>query len=229
MKQNIIQKLTDREHILSRPSMYVGGISEVTRELSIREGDKFIFSSICYNPGFLKIFDEIQDNSIDEAIRTNFQYATTIKISFDKSKNEFTVEDDGRGVPQTLIHDGLPMAVVAFVEARAGSNFAEETKANGIGTNGVGSFLTNVFSKSFTVKTSDGVNELTLKCTNNAASYTYNIKPSNKRGTTVSFIPDLEKFGMTEVSDVYFRLIENRCFHLAQSFPEIKFKLDLGL
>lgn len=228
MKQNIIVKMTDREHIIARPSMYIGGISEVTRELIISENEKFKYSSVSYNPGFLKIFDEIQDNAIDEAIRTNFSYATNIKISYDKKKNEFTIEDDGRGIPQTPGHENLPMAVIAFTEARAGSNFSDETKANGIGTNGIGSFLTNVYSKSFTVITSDGKSELTLKSINNAESYTYSTKPTTKHGTIVKFIPDLEKFGMTEVSDVYFSLIENRCFHLAQSFPEIKFKLSLG-
>jgi DNA gyrase/topoisomerase IV subunit B len=227
MKQNIIKKLTDREHILLKPSMYIGGISEVTKEILQYQDGKFIYKEVTYNPGFLKIFDEILDNSIDEAIRTNFKFATNIKISYNKKKNEFIIDDDGRGIPQTIAHDGLPSAVVAFTEARAGSNFTDE-KANGIGTNGIGSFLTNVYSTKFIVKTSDSKSELTLVSVNNAESFSFDIKPAAKQGTSVAFIPDLSKFNMTEITDVYFSLIENRCFHLAQSFPEIKFKLQLG-
>jgi len=228
VKANVIVKMSDREHCLARPSMYIGGISEVTKEILQLEEGRFIYKEVTYNPGFLKIFDEILDNSIDEAIRTNFQYATNIKISYNKKKNEFSIEDDGRGIPQTIAHDNLPQAVIAFTEARAGSNFSEDTKANGIGTNGIGSFLTNVYSKRFVVRTYDGKNELTLVSVNNAESFSFDTKASSKQGTTVSFVPDLERFGMSEVNETYFSLIENRCFHLAQSFPEIKFKLSLG-
>lgn len=227
MKANVIKKLSDREHIRLKPNMYIGGISEVAKEMLQFENSKFVYKEVTFIPGFLKIFDEILDNAIDEAIRTNFKFATNIKVSFNKKKNEFTIEDDGRGIPQTIVYDNLPAAVVAFTEARAGSNFTDE-KANGIGTNGIGSFLTNVYSTKFVVKTSDSKNELTLVSVNNAESFTFEIAPSKKQGTSVTFAPDLSLFKMTEISNVYFSLIENRCFHLAQSFPEIKFKLSLG-
>lgn len=223
-KENVIKKLTDREHILLKPSMYIGAIDITSKELLILENDKFVFKTVSYNPGFLKIFDEILDNSIDEAIRTKFEYANNIYIEF--KDNTFTIEDNGRGVPQSCVGD-LPQAVIAFTEARAGSNFDEKTKANGIGTNGIGSFLTNVYSKSFIVETCDGVNKLTLECKNNAESFTYKIKPNNKKGTKVIFEPDLNKFNMQKVNTIYFDLIKNRCLHLAQCFPEIKFKLEL--
>ena len=52
------QKLTDVEHVLLRPGMYVGSIVPITEELYIPSGDKFIFKEITYNPAFLKLFDE---------------------------------------------------------------------------------------------------------------------------------------------------------------------------
>jgi DNA topoisomerase-2 len=204
--------------------MYIGAVDITSKDVFILENDKFYFKTISYNPGFLKIFDEILDNSIDEAIRTNFEFANTISIYYNDEM--FTIEDNGRGVPQSLI-DGVPQAVIAFTEARAGSNFNESTKANGIGTNGIGSFLTNVYSKYFNVETCDGKNKLTLTSINNAESFTYNIKSTTKKGTSVSFKPDLEKFKMQGVDDIYFDLIKNRCLHLAQCFPEIKFKLEI--
>jgi DNA topoisomerase-2 len=224
MVERSIKKLTDREHILARASMYIGAISDTAKEMCLMNGDnKFTFTNVTYNPGLLKIFDEILDNSVDEAIATNFKYANTINISF--ANNTFSIEDNGRGLPQGEI-DGVPQAVIAFTEARAGSNFDETTKAKGIGMNGIGSYLTNCYSKSFIVETSNGVNKITLTCKDNAETHSHAISKSSKQGTKVTFTPDLEKFGMTEIKSVYFELITNRCFHLAQSFPDIKFKLD---
>lgn len=229
MKQNTIKKLSDREHILQRASMYIGAVAETSKEVLVLEDNKFIYKQVKYVPGLLKIIDEIIDNSLDEAIRTNFKYSTNISISFDKEKTQFEIQDDGRGLPQTIGHDGLPMGVIAFTEARSGSNFADETKANGIGMNGIGSYLTNVYSTYFHVDTRDGNNKLVISSKNNAESYTYKISPLTKpqHSTTVTFCPDLEKFKMKSIDQVYFSLIANRCFHLVQSFPEIKIKLNL--
>lgn len=224
MKQNIIKKLSDRDHILLKSGMYIGGKSDAAKELYVVENNAFVLKEISYIPGLLKIIDEIIDNSIDEAIRTNFTFANKINITI--SKNEVQIADNGRGLPLTLGHDNIPMGVIAFTEARSGSNFSDDTKANGIGTNGVGSFLTNVFSKEFIVKTSDGSQELTLKSIKNAESYTYKIKDSNSKGTIVTFKPDLEKFDLIEISPTYISIIENRLRHLAQSFPEISFKIN---
>lgn len=224
MKQNVIKKLSDREHILLRSGMYLGGIVETKKELYVIEDSKIQLKEVSYVPGLLKIIDEIIDNSVDEAIRTNFKFANKIQITIDDKHVQ--VYDNGRGLPQTLGHDNLPQAVIAFTEARAGSNFSDETKANGIGTNGVGSFLTNVFSTKFVVKTSDGTNELKLTSINNAESYSYDVKAGVNQGTSVTFYPDLAKFSMTSIDGIYTQLIANRLTHLAQSFPEITFTLN---
>jgi DNA gyrase/topoisomerase IV subunit B len=206
--------------------MYIGATDETKKEICILDGTSFKFKEISYIPGFMKIIDEIIDNSIDEGIRTNFDYADTVMISY--ADGVFSIEDNGRGVPQSEAYDGIPQAVLAFTEARAGGNFDEATKANGIGMNGVGSYLTNVYSKTFTVETYDGKHKLVLSSINNAESYSYKITNSAKHGTKVVFEPDLIRFGMRDISNVYFDLIQNRCFHLAQCFPKLKFKLNLS-
>jgi DNA gyrase/topoisomerase IV subunit B len=220
VKQNIIKKLSDREHILLKKGMYIGSSSLEAKELLVMSKNGFEYETISYIPGLLKIIDEIIDNSVDEAIRTNFNHATNIGISY--SDGEITVTDNGRGVPITPGHDNIPQAVIAFTEARAGSNFSDDTKANGIGTNGVGSYLTNVFSSKFKVTTQDGSKKLTLVSINNAEKYDYEIKESKeKSGTTVKFTPDYKLFGITELNEDYFKVIENRLFHLAQSFQKV--------
>ena len=60
------KKLTDVEHVLLRPGMYVGSIKHKTEDIPVLVEGKFSTQSITYNPAFLKIFDEIVSNSVDE-------------------------------------------------------------------------------------------------------------------------------------------------------------------
>ncbi len=203
--------------------MYVGGIKESTKTSLFLEKEKFIYKDYSSVDGLMKIIAEVLDNSVDEAIRTNFDFANKISIQI---KNEtIIIEDNGRGLPQSEV-DGVPQAVIAFTEARAGSNFSEDTKAAGIGTNGIGSYLSNVYSTSFIVETSNGKNKIVLKSKDNAESFDYKISKSTSQGTKVTFTPDLGKFGVTSISEIYQSLLKQRLYHLAVSFPKVQFKFN---
>jgi len=183
------------------------------------------YKEVKYVPALYKIIDEIFANSIDEAIRTNFKYANKIKVTF--TENTVTVEDNGRGLPQELFEDGEPSGVKAVCELRAGTNFDNETKASGsIGTFGVGSSATNIFSKRFEMYTYNGTHHLYLLCTNNLDTKEWNIEKSTKKcGTIIKFQPDLERFGLDKIDNVYPDLVEQQMLHLSQVFP-IEFILD---
>jgi len=63
------KKLTQIEHILLKPGMYIG-------DIDIRNDTQFIYSNnkieqkeISWSPGLYKIFDEIIVNSYDQTIR----------------------------------------------------------------------------------------------------------------------------------------------------------------
>ena len=224
MKQNIIKRISERDHYLLRPDTFIGGIEDRTKEFLIEEDSKFVLRTLNYVPGFLKIIEEILDNSIDEASRTNFKFANDIKVKF--TKTSVMISDNGRGVPQVAMDDGTLMAVAAFTEPRTGTNYDDETKAEGsIGRNGVGSFATNVFCKKFNVITDDGTNRLEISCENNLDSFDFKqTKLKKAPGTTVEMEPDLERFGLSEIEPIYIELIRQRMIHLAQQFP-IKFTL----
>ena len=89
--------LSDREHILLRPNMYAGSVSNEIHEQFI----KGKWSKLLYTPALVKIINEIIDNSVDEAIRTNFKFANEISVLIDSEK--CIVTDNGRGIPQDLI------------------------------------------------------------------------------------------------------------------------------
>lgn len=224
MKQNIIKRLSDRDHLLAKPAMYIGGTNNIIAERLLIIDGKLEFREIEFNPGLWKIIDEIFANAIDEGIRTNFKFSNNITVTM--SRDQIIVSDNGRGLPQDLMDDGTPMGVVAFTEARAGTNFSEETKADAsIGTNGVGSFATNVFSSEFIVDTYNGKSGLHLICRNNMETVDFQVKKSTtSNGTTVKFKPDLQRFGLVEINEIYPLLMSNYMMHLSQVFP-IKFTL----
>lgn len=218
------QKLSDRDHILKRSAVYLGSSDAMESEEYFLEDGKFTLKKVKYVPGFLKIVNEILDNSIDEAVRTKFLFAN--KISIEITKNSVSIVDNGRGIPIEIMKGtNQYIPVVLFTEAKAGSNFDDASRTT-IGLNGLGSTITNVFSKKFRVITQDGKKKLVLECVNNNESHKFKLFESTKKGTEVYFEPDLVRFGLKEIDNLYIKLIEQRLYFLSIIYPEIKFTLN---
>lgn len=217
--------LSDVEHVIEKPNMYLGSINEEDREVFLIENDKMVLSKVSYIPGFLKIISEILDNAIDEAIRNKFVVGN--KISVEIAEKRITVIDNGSGIPiEKEKSTGELIPILAFTRAKAGCNFNDDRET--IGTNGVGSFLTNVFSTKFIVETCDGNKFFKMVCENNASEYTHFSDKKNIKNTytKIEFEPDLKKFNMTKIDEVYHRLIEQRLFDLSIMYPKIKFSFN---
>lgn len=216
------QILSDKDHVLTRPGMYIGSTEKEPR-------DHFImgkWKTISYVPGLIKICNEIIDNSIDEAIRTKFKYANKIAVSV--KDNEVMVTDNGRGIPQDEITDidgsKILRPVAAWTKAKAGTSFSDDRET--IGANGVGSALTNFFSLRFEGTTCDGKTAVTVKCSHNAERVFVSKEKSTNQGTTVKFIPDFNRFGVNALSDDDIAILEDRVHSLAVIFPQINFTFN---
>lgn len=223
-KENIIIKLSEREHILKRPGQYIGSIDEIRSEEFIINNNKIEKKEIHYIPALVKIINEILDNSIDEAIRTNYEFANKIDIHI--TDKFVDIKDNGRGIPITKV-DGTNKygPDVAFCEARSGSNFKDDGRQT-IGMNGVGSMCVNVFSKLFKVDTADGKKKFILICKNNLESADHSITTSSKQYTHVYFEPDLKRFNLKTINDVHKDIIKQRLYYLSVCHPEIKFTFN---
>ena len=220
-----IKKLSEREHIILRPAMYIGSVDLSESEEYSLENNKIIFTNISYVQGFIKIINEIIDNSVDVAIKSNFERANEINVKMTKDWME--VSDNGTGIPVERNSDGHQLAELAWGHARAGSNFDDDENRTQIGMNGVGSFATNCFSKKFIGVTDDGNKKYTITFTDNADSFTDKIqKSTGKTGVQVKFYPDLGKFNLTEIDSVHMNVIKQRLINLSMSFPEITFKFN---
>ena len=159
------QQLSEQAHILKRPGMWVGSVKEEDRQVFIYdiEENKMTMKDIKYSPAMLKLFDEILSNSCDEYRRKDNLGLTEVTVNLDMTKGEITVSDNG-GIP-VVMHKEAKMYVSEFIfgQLRTSSNYDDTEDRNVIGTNGVGSSITNIFSKSFTVTTADKKNSITVK------------------------------------------------------------------
>lgn len=221
------QVLSEREHIRKRVGMYAGQVAPHT-------DNEYVFNSvsnkmenrkITYIPALIKIFSEIVDNAIDEYKRhPNVLNAIRVEIS----KNEISVSDNGAGIPVEL-HPATGQYVpeTVFTNLRAGSNFNDDEERMTIGTNGVGSSICVILSSVFKVETCDGKNKFIQEYLDGLAERTQpKIKPSDKHGTKVTFVPDFKYFGITELDNDHIDKMTKRVVDLAGCNPQIKFYIN---
>lgn len=224
-----IVQLSDREHILLRSGMYFSGKKEMHGNHWFLNEDKFEYNSTPYIPGLIKIIYEVIDNAVDVAVKSNFKFGN--KIDIDITETEVTVKDNGYGIRQDIDPNTKESTVVLAVgNARAGSNFDDSIDRLSLGTNGIGVYITNVYSKRFKCYTCDGNTKFEVEFINNAESYT--TKSSKCRnsagitGTIINFEPDLDKFEITSIDAVHMNIIKQRLIILAMTYPEIEFKFN---
>jgi DNA topoisomerase-2 len=202
-------KLSDIEHVLARSGMYIGSIEPETSANYIFQDGKIVEKTIQYSPGLYKIFDEILVNALDHTIRTKDLPAKSrvseIKVTI--TDTTITVWNNGLAIPVILneqYNEYNPEVV--FGNLRSSENFDDTTERRVGGMNGMGSTLTNIFSKSFIVDVGDSVNEKKFhqEFTNNMSERTkakissYSSKKESY--TMITFTPDLERFGNTDKS-----------------------------
>lgn len=222
-----IKKLSEKSHILLRPSMYIGQVVRGVHTEWILENNKIVQKEVSYVPGLIKIINEIIDNSIDEYVKTDGVFANIIDIKM--SATEISISDNGRGIPVKKGEDGIYLPTLCFMHARAGSNFDDLDNKAQIGTNGVGSFATVCFSEKFVAETDDGKNAFKLVSTNNAEKYTEKVlssKGSKFVGTKVTFTPDFKRFNETSLDETSIGIIYTRILNLSLTYPGISFKFN---
>jgi DNA topoisomerase-2 len=221
-KYKVLDQIT---HILLRPQTYVGSNKPNTSIKNIIEDEKIVQREITFIPSFVKIFDEVVTNSVDEHKRN--KNLNKIDISVDIEKNIISVRDSG-GIP-VVIHKehGQYVAEVIFGNLMSGSNYDDTDERTVAGLNGLGAKLTNVFSTEFTISTCDGKNHFIQTFSNNMRDRgNPTIKKSKLNHTEIKYKPDLSQFGLDKIDDDHFKMIEKRVYDLAGTNPEIKFTFN---
>ena len=224
MSTEQFQIMSAREHVRKRTGMYLGSTSnEVVPRFVLGE-----WKPVSYVPALLKMVDEILDNAIDEAIRTNFKHANEITVNV--QRNRVTVTDNGRGIPQDQITDTetgevMLRPVAAWTRVRSGTSFDDDRVT--IGANGVGSACVNFMSKLFIGKTWSKGAMCEIRSTNGAEDTAVLVGKEKGNGTSVEFRPDFSLLGVDNFDEGdHYDLIHDRLNSLQIAFPEIKFKIN---
>lgn len=217
--------LTPRDHVRTRIGMYLGSASKESIERFVMGQ----WNTVQYVPALIKMIDEIIDNSVDEAIRTDFKFANKIDVTI--NGDEITVTDNGRGIPQDKVKEEttgkmLPRPVAAWTRTNAGTSFTDDRVT--IGTNGVGSAATNFLSSKFIGKTWQKPTCIEVICSDgglNVQTKTTDCRSGS--GTSVTFTPDFSCFECENLAEIDTeKLVLDRLMALQMALPEIKFTFN---
>lgn len=141
-------KLTPIEHVLKRPTVYIGSITPETKQVLNYDKGKLHFTEETVIPGLLKLFDEVIGNVIDQTNRKLKVPVTEIKI--DINKEYISVYNNGSGIP--FYENGVCVPEMIFSELLSGSNYNDQEDRYLIGLNGLGIKLVGIFSDYFEIE-----------------------------------------------------------------------------
>lgn len=234
------EALSGVAQILARPQMWIGSMSPVTQKMFVIGTDGVEFKEVTFIPAFRKILDEVLDNSIDAIIKYNGGKGK-VKVVMDR--DWVYMEDNGPGIPvirkdikdindnrmtdeekQRISETYLPE--IAWTRLFSGSNFKDSDDKTTIGSHGLGSKCTSIFSKKFVGVSDDGKKLCKVVAKNNLETVETTVEVSKERGVKIKFYPDLKRFGMEKIDDVYLELMKQRLMCLGITFPGIKFSFN---
>lgn len=169
-----IEVLEGLEPVRRRPGMYIGGIDE--RALH-------------------HLAAEVLDNAMDEAVAG---FANRIEVSLEPG-NRLAISDNGRGIPIDP-HPKFPgksALEVIMTTLHSGGKFSDKAYATSGGLHGVGVSVVNALSSETTVEVARNKEVFRqIFSQGHATSKLDKVGDTpNRRGTTISFIPDVEIFG----------------------------------
>ena len=112
------QELSEVQHILNRPSMWVGSPKSEEKDAFIynEKNGKFEMKIVNYIPAMLKVVDEVISNSCDEFRRKDNMGLTELYVKIDKDNGEIVVRDNG-GIP-IVKHKEAGVYVPEFIFGR---------------------------------------------------------------------------------------------------------------
>lgn len=197
--EDTYRKYTQLEHVLARPGMYIGEITNISAESWTMENDSMMLKELTWNPGLYKLFDEVLVNAIDQSQRSN----NVKKISVDINSESISVLNDGPGIPIEIHKEyNIYVPELIFGNLLSSSNYDDSKKRTVGGTNGLGAKLANIYSTEFIVETCSNGKKYTQIFSDNMSKIGKpKIVDSTKEYTKITFKPDFKRFGMTNLSD----------------------------
>ncbi len=151
-------KVSDVNHVLLRPDMYVGPVLPDFYDEYVISSGTIVKKRVFYPPGLLKIFDEVLVNAMDHAVRTRGlpKHEQVSEINVTINNQSVIVRNNGIAIPIEFnqeYQEWNPHTV--FGNLRSSENFDDNVERRVGGLNGLGASLCNVLSKNFRVTIGD--------------------------------------------------------------------------
>lgn len=222
------KSMSDIEHVLFRPGMYVGSTKAETMcgFLYNTETNKMEQTEYSVCPAMLKIVDEIISNSCDEFRREDNLGLTKVSVFINKKENSVTVSDNGGIAVVKHKEAGCLLPEFIFGRLRTSSNYNDDEDRAGVGTNGVGSSISNIFSSKFIIKTCDGKKKYSRSWSDNMSSLNDDlvIEKANKgeHGTSTTMFIDMKRFDTSKIDGTFCRCVLTRLVSAAAANPGLE-------
>lgn len=220
------KKLNDYQHARLRTEMYLGSREEHTQGVVHFDGEHLRLREFTWVPAMYTALRELIDNALDEMI--GHGHGNTLKVNYNPETMEFSVEDNGRGLPITEKKElgKGPAAPILLGEARAGRNFDERQQV--AGTNGLGAACTNFTSEWFQLDVWRGGKHLRQRWQEPKRSE--GVKPSTtghsltrgakgKRGTLIRYVPSSKVFPHRTLP---LEFVKGRMWDIAVANPKLR-------
>lgn len=216
------KELTEVEHVLLRPGMWVGSTKPEEKDMFIynTKTAKMEQVTLNYVPAMLKVVDEVISNSCDEFRRKDNLGLNKLVVEI--SGDTISVYDNG-GIPVVKHKEaGVYVPEFIFGRLRTSSNYDDNEDRMLVGTNGVGAGLTNTFSKLYKVETADGKNKFYRSWHDNMnLSDDLLVEKCDKKThfTKTTFLLDLPRFNVKHIDQDFINIIHKRCIDAAVANP----------
>lgn len=224
-------KLNPREHVLTRPGMYIGSLEPDAANTWVYSNNEMQKKDIQYVSGLYKIFDEILVNVLDHIVRLksheDSKKVKEVKINIAED-GTITVYNDGEGIEIVKDDDyNMYAPELIFGNMLTSSNYDDDEEKIIGGQNGIGAKACNIYSKSFEIETVDYKRKKSYKqCfSNNMKDRTEPVieKYTRYPYTKITFLPDYEKFGMKKLTNDMKELFTKRVYDVcALTDPNVK-------
>ena len=235
------QKKTQYEHIRDLPDTYIGSINkdicdQYVAGIHSQTTKPVIYKKrIEYVPGFYKIYDEIIVNANDNRNRIQNKIdggekghikMTTLRVKVvpyedarQPRKMAISVWNDGDGIDVAMHPDEkIYVPEMIFGHLLTSGNYDKgEEKITG-GKNGYGAKLANIFSTYFKIETADhNTKQRYTQVFRNMMLEKESPVIEPYKGapfTCITFVPDYEKFGLTNMTDDLLALFKKRAYDM---------------
>lgn len=180
--------------------------------------------SVC--PAMLKIVDEIISNSCDEYRREDNLGLTKVSVFINKKENSVTVSDNGGIAVVKHKEAGCLLPEFIFGRLRTSSNYNDDEDRAGVGTNGVGSSISNIFSSKFIIKTCDGKKKYSRSWSGNMSVLNDDLviekASKGEHGTSTTMFIDMSRFDISKIDDTFCRCVLTRLVGAAAANPGLE-------